>query len=368
MRESVASRRRRLLAAVLARGEVGLRELAAELGVSVVTARRDAEELARAGQLRRAHGVVRAIGGPAATVSESALPSGTTVALIVPELHSYLNEALYGARRVLEGAGLRIAVHTVPRADVGTERQLVERALTEGARGLIVAPRWRSRAAEEADAAWLADTGVPTVLLERRPGPDSPLATLDSVCSDHRYGIGLAVGHLLALGHRRILLAARDDSPTARAVRAAFDTVVAQRPGVVSAGTVLSSPDAGSAPHASGRGVDLTAVLAGQGATGVIGHSDADALVLVRQLTRAGVRVPEDCSMIAYDDVVAALADPPLTAVAPPKAEVGRMAAELLLRRIGEVAAGVGVWPTQRLELLPRLEVRESTGLCADPL
>ncbi len=61
---------------------------------------------------------------------------------------------------------------------------------------------------------------------------------------------------------------------------------------------------------------------------------------------------------MAYDDVVAGLATPPLTAVSPPRAEVGRVAAELLLRRLRESAPG----PTRRVELLPRLMVRGSTA------
>jgi DNA-binding LacI/PurR family transcriptional regulator len=82
-----------------------------------------------------------------------------------------------------------------------------------------------------------------------------------------------------------------------------------------------------------------------------------DALMLVEQLAGRGVRVPQDCSVVAYDDVVAALGSTPLTAVAPPKADVGRIAAELLLRRLATPQG----WRTQRVQLLPELKVRGST-------
>lgn len=62
--------------------------------------------------------------------------------------------------------------------------------------------------------------------------------------------------------------------------------------------------------------------------------------------------------MVAYDDVVAALGSTPLTAVAPPKAEIGRAAAELLLHRLSGGAGATG--PVRRTELLPTLEVRGS--------
>jgi DNA-binding LacI/PurR family transcriptional regulator len=67
--------------------------------------------------------------------------------------------------------------------------------------------------------------------------------------------------------------------------------------------------------------------------------------------------VPGDCSVVAYDDVVAALGSTPLTAIAPPKAEVGRLAAGLLLERL----RGPVQTPPRRITVLPELKVRGST-------
>lgn len=392
MREPVEVRRQRILAVVASRGTARVRDLASELEVSVVTVRRDVEELARAGKLRRGHGVVRPV-GPADGVEGSASaarPAGTAaadggpIALVVPERHSYLFEALHGARTVLEEAGRRTVLFLSPQA-AGAERPLVERALASGASGLLIAPRWRSTAAEEADYDWLARLEVPTVLMERRPRPGSALHALDTVCSDHWYGVHLAVEHLTGLGHRRIVLAARDDSPTARAIRVAFTRIAATHPGVTDWTVTLSSPDAApdASPEAGGPGsrargepLDLAGLLRARGATGAVLHGDVDALLLVQRLVEAGVRVPEDVSVVAYDDVVAALGSTPLTAVAPPKAEVGRQAARLLLGRLAAGAsggphgaagtggvglAGGAVGAVCRLELLPELKVRGST-------
>ncbi|MEV7422654.1 MULTISPECIES: substrate-binding domain-containing protein [unclassified Streptomyces] len=375
MREPVELRRQRILAVVEARGSVKVSTLAAELEVSVVTLRRDVEELAREGRLRRGHGVVRPVGAaqPEAAVpaarSGGPAPDGDPVALVVPERHSYLYETLHGARTVLAEAGVRVALHIAPQA-VGAERPLVEAALAGGARGLLIAPRWRSAQAEEADYGWLAEVGVPTVLMERRPRPGSALHALDTVCSDHWYGIHLAVDHLVGLGHRRIVLAARDDSPTARTLRAAFAEIAAARPEVEDWSVVLSSPDAvpgpppGASPEA-GEGapprpaLDLAGLLRERRATCAVLHGDVDALMLVQRLAEDGVRVPEDCSVVAYDDVVAALGTTPLTAVAPPKSEIGRAAAELLLHRLAGPAGAAG--PVRRTEVLPGLKVRGST-------
>ncbi|MET9778122.1 substrate-binding domain-containing protein [Streptomyces sp. NPDC006367] len=356
MREPVDVRRQRILAAVRARGTARVRDLADELQVSVVTVRRDVEELTREGRLRRGHGVVRST-LPAPEVPAGTLADGDRVAVVVPERHSYLTETLHGARTVLEEAGVRLALHIAPQA-AGAERPLAERALEDGARGLLLAPRWSSLAAEEADHGWLAALEVPTVLMERRPRRGSAPHVLDSVCSDHWYGAHLAVEHLVGLGHRRIVFATRDDSPTARTLRAAFAGIAAAHPLVERWAWALSTPESGpEGPYTEDETAELPVLLRRTGATAAVLHGDVDALMIVQRLADEGVRVPEDCSVVAYDDVVAGLAAPPLTAVAPPRAEVGRVAAELLLERLREP----GGRAARRVELLPRLMVRGST-------
>jgi len=360
MRETSDVRRGRVRAVVQARGAARVHDLASELEVSVVTVRRDVEELARAGKLRRGHGVARSI----VPVEEEPAPAEAaersgTVALVVPERHAYLYEAVHGARAVLEEASMRVVLHIAPQVR-GAERPIVERVVSDDVDGLLIAPRWRTTAAEEADYGWLAEAGVPTVIMERRPRPGSALHAVDSVCSDHWYGMHLAVEHLVSLGHRRIVLAARDDSPTARTLRKAFAEIASANAGIDDWTVVLSAPDAGPDPDdRSAAPVALAELLREREATAAVLHGDVDALMLVQQLADEGVRVPEDCSVVAYDDVVAALGSTPLTAVAPPKDEVGRVAAELLLRRLAEPSNSDN--RPRRLELLPELKVRGST-------
>ncbi|ANN15670.1 LacI family transcriptional regulator [Amycolatopsis orientalis] len=354
MRELGGDRRRRILAAVEARGEARVTDLAAELEVSVVTVRRDVEGLAREGRLRRGHGVAKALVPHVVAQAEHEVGGGT-VALVVPERHAYLNEAVHGARSALEEAGMRVVLHIAPRIEGSAEHSIVERVLADDVRGLLIAPRWRTAEAEEADYGWIADMPVPTVVMERRPRPGSVLHATDSVCTDHWYGVHLAVDHLVSLGHKRIVLAARDDSPTARALRAAF-AEIAGRPEIEESAVILSAPDAGPDHSAPPQDEGELAELVGErGFTGAVLHGDVDALMLVERLAEAGLHVPRDYSVVAYDDVVAALGSTPLTAVAPPKAEVGRVAAEQLLRRL----AGDG--PPQRVQLMPELKIRGST-------
>lgn len=288
MREPVDLRRQRILAAVQARGTARVRDLADELQVSVVTVRRDVEELTREGRLSRGHGVVRSTLPARESAPEAVPAAGDRVAVVVPVRHSYLTETLHGARTVLERAGVRMALHLAPQAS-GAERPLVERALADGADGLLIAPRWRGRADEEADHEWLAGTGVPTVLMERRPWRGSALHALDSVCSDHWYGAHLAVEHLVGLGHRRIVVATRHDSPTARSLRAAFTEIAGAHPLVERWAWTLVAPEAGAdGPYSADETAEPPALMRKVGATAMVLHGDVDALMVVQRLAEEG--------------------------------------------------------------------------------
>lgn len=86
-------------------------------------------------------------------------------------------------------------------------------------------------------------------------------------------------------------------------------------------------------------------------------HPDNEALALLRRLRAGAVKVPDDVAILAYDDEVAALADIPLSAIAPAKHEVGASAVDLLVRRLDRPGAA-----RHRLLVLPELRVRHSTG------
>lgn len=352
MREPGEHRRQRILAVVDRRGQARVTDLASELDVSVVTVRRDVEELAVAGKLARGHGVVRSMlpsaPQPPVRAKEAA------VALVIPERHAYLDEAVNGARAALAAGGMRAVLHIAPRV-AGAERPIAERVVAEGARGLLIAPRWRTADDEVADYQWLSELPVPVVLMERRPRAGSVLHAADSACTDHWYGMHLAIDHLAGLGHRRIVLAARDDSPTARTLRSAFVEIAASRPEIEDWAVTLSAPDSRADPDVPDASPPVAELIRSVGATAAVMHSDVDALMLVQQLDEAGIRVPADCSVVAYDDVVAPMGVTPLTAVAPPKTEVGRAAAELLLARLA------GPSRPRRVAVLPELKVRGST-------
>ncbi|WP_406453802.1 substrate-binding domain-containing protein [Streptomyces sp. NBC_00876] len=357
MRESAAERHDRLLGLVRDRGSARVSDLASQLGVSPVTVRRDVEDLAARGLLDRVHGSVSWPQDAAPAGGPGGAGGGLVLGMLAPSATYYFAEVIRGAHEAAARAGARLILRISdyrPQED----QARTEGLLSAGAEGLLVAPGWQHPGDPSAFGAWIGSLPVPTVLLERRPAPGSPLDGLDRVCSDHAHGVLLAVRHLVDLGHGAPLLMARADSPTALAVRSGYAEALTLL-GLPTPQDVIESVPADQAPEVFERAVRALreAVLSGV-ATAALIHNDVDAIQVVQRLAELGVRVPQDLALIAYDDEVAALADTPLTAVAPPKREVGRHATELLVERLGEASGA----PRRHLTLLPQLRVRDSCG------
>ncbi|WP_432104162.1 substrate-binding domain-containing protein [Streptomyces sp. bgisy091] len=347
-----SSRQDRIVAALRLRGTARVAELAIEFGVSHVTMRRDVEALARSERVVRSHGVVRL--RPDSRRSATGPLSGT-VAMVAPGRSAYFAEIVQGARAAAAERGLAWKFMACDE-DESAGATLHRAMTTANLVGSLLSPRWRlplNTEAEEAAWALSAPTAPPSVLVERLATSGSALARVDAVCTDHTHGVILALRHLCARGHRRILLAARDDSPTARTIRDTFAAQLGKMHLPVVAEPLLSSAGAGRnpddpVPH-------LPTIVRSTKATAVLAHSDVDAVNLVQQLHSAGLQVPNDVSVVAYDDVIAGVGGLELTTVAPPKQEIGRTALALLQDRI-EVGGAV-----RHVELLPQLRDRGST-------
>lgn len=361
MRLHVDQRHERVLELVRERGSLRVAELAAELGVSVVTLRRDVETLAAQGRLRRLHGAVVRPGGPAPAAAAAGEPrqetlEGAVIGMIVPTTVNLFADIVRGAREAVEARGGRLVLGVSGYVDAEDTVQ-AEHLIAGGARGLLVAPSWFAGVPQDGQEKWLVECGVPTVLVERSAPPGNPAADLDRVRTDRAHGAAVAVGHLAALGHRRIT-AVLQEGPHAVQISAGFEAAVRARGIDVDQGapTVREHGDYDAS-------VDyLVRAVRERGVTAALVHSDEDAIVLVPRLQAHGVRVPDDLALIAYEDQVAGLADVPLTAIAPPTRAVGERAATLLLRRVAQRGEGRRPGPRQHLDLLPELHIRSSCG------
>ncbi|BCW44951.1 LacI family transcriptional regulator [Arthrobacter sp. StoSoilB5] len=333
-------------------GRVITTALAQELGLSEITARRAINSLCSSGHLVRVHGGATL---PSNTKVEHVLGSAT--GLVVPTSDYYYARVIAGAESVAAQLGTRLVLG-VTHYDEGSEKERVQRLIDLGVRGILLATSVYEPGG--VTGKWLDSLTLPVVLMERSFTYPETAREYDSVRSDHTYGAALAVRHLAELGHTSIGLAIREETPTARGLKAGYEQTVAQLKLDVDA-PYQPLPIIATDPE--GTDIALNAFLdecIRQGTKAAIVHVDTHASRLVELAASRGIRVPEDLSIVAYDDEVAAFALVPLTAVSPPKHAVGASAMRLLDARLGDPTGGNDV-PIQHLSLMPGLTVREST-------
>ncbi|MDU0327507.1 substrate-binding domain-containing protein [Microbacterium sp. KSW2-21] len=353
-----AERRAHIVSALRTEGAVRISQLTEDLGVATVTLRRDLAQLEKEGVLRRVHG--GAVPGETAPARSAHDADGAdtavgSIAVLVPSLAYYWP----GVVRGMEDAAGRLGYKMLLRGasyELQDERPVLERLVTGGdVRGLIVAPNTDTAHARDV-MAWLADCPVPSVLVERDAVLEPGGTPMESVTTDHALGALLAARHLATLGHRKVGLILSRHSPTSRKIARGWQTACEELELTPADHFEQTLPDRTSPDFSAVVNATLDSALA-TGVTALLVHSDPEAMAFVDLALTRGISVPDDLSIIAYDDEVAQLFTPALTAVSPPRASVGEAAVELLARRIAEPDR-----PVHRVQLSPRLNIRASTA------
>lgn len=348
------ARRRQLLEALRRDGTVRVSDLTKELGAAAVTIRRDIAELAEEGAVRRVHGGATLIHPDEAPTPAPARTGGATVGMLVPSLEYYWPGVVRGAEEAGEQLGLSMVLRGSGYQvddDLPHLTRLVEQV---GVDALVAAPRLDAPTTERT-LGWLAECGRPTVLVERSATVGAHHAVMESVTSDHALGGAMAVRHLASLGHRKVGLLLSGGSPSGPHVHQGW-LQAAVECGFDPASTVdVRLP---SARDELERALDdaLDACLR-TGTTAVVVHADTEAMALVQRCELRDLSVPGDLSVVAYDDEVAGLFSPPLTAIRPPRRSLGRAAFELVAARLADPGR-----PTHRVVISPSLRVRESSA------
>ena len=203
--------------------------------------------------------------------------------------------------------------------------------------------------------------GLPAVVVDAPAWPGH-----SAILVDDEGGARQAAAHLLALGHRELLILGIE--------RALSDDALDDREGVTGrrlrgyreafdAAGVPLSPDQVLRPAATiegGEAAFLRAWSLGQRPTGVLCMSDAAAAGVLGAARRLGVRVPEELSIVGFDDLpLTRFTDPPLTTVHQPVRQKGEEAATMLLDALRRPSGGDQ--DRQRV-LETRLVVRRSTA------
>ncbi|WP_404434155.1 substrate-binding domain-containing protein [Microbacterium lacus] len=350
------ARHAHILAALERNGTVRISQLTDELGVAAVTLRRDLQQLEEEGHLERVHG-----GAVPAASSETASPetarpgSGGSIAVLVPSLNYYWPGVVRGMEQEAHRRGLRLLLRGAS-YELQDERPVLERLVaTDDVQGLIVAPNPDAAHAQDV-VQWLAESGVPSVFVEREAVALPSREPVESVTTDHALGAVLAARHLARLGHRKVGLILSRDSPTGRKIVKGWDAACEELELSPSEHFEQFFPDR-NGPGFSAAVESAIDTALSTGVTGLLIHSDPEAMAFIDIALNRGISVPDDLSVVAYDDEVAQLFTPALTAVSPPRAGVGAAAVDLLARRIEDPDR-----PVHRVSLSPTLNVRQSTA------
>jgi LacI family transcriptional regulator len=315
-------------------------DVAARSGVSIATVsrvlsgNRPASEATRARVLAAAEALDYRPSGVARALK---LQSTRTIGLVVTDIENPFFPQLVSAieaEATARGYGLLLCNTTDDEArELAALRLLVEQRVD----GIMLA----SSRAMRRHAGLLRSLGLPVVLVNSRG-----VAGLPSVDTASRRGARLATDHLIGLGHRRL---AHVTAP--RSNVAAGERLSGVRDAVRAADVDLHVVEGDGRVEGGARAVASVPA----NVTGIVCYNDLTAIGVMRGLRSAGRRVPEDVSIIGFDDIeMAAWTDPPLTTVRQPTEAMGRWAVERLL--------GGGHGDDDRLHLEPELVIRGSTA------
>ena len=199
----------------------------------------------------------------------------------------------------------------------------------------------------------LADTGIPIVQVNRRMDDDD----LPSVVADDAGGVRLALDHLVGLGHTQIAhVAGSLEVSTGEHRLHAFADAMAERGLEVDPRLTPTALN-----YSEGEGARLTRALLGEdgpGFTAIVAGNDLMALGCIDALREAGLRCPEDVSVVGFNDMDwSDRFSPPLTTVRVPHHELGVRSADLLLAQLADPSR-----PAEHLVLDVELVVRGSTA------
>jgi DNA-binding LacI/PurR family transcriptional regulator len=260
-------------------------------------------------------------------------------------------------------AGLQPANYLPLLMDTQTQRRLfdtyLKMILERRAEGVIVIASWIF---EETDL--LADiekNHVPIVIV----GRDLTGRKISSLFVDNEAGGALALRHLSDLGHRRIAVIRGPEELFDSGPRWAGVKRAAEEAGIeIDSRLVFQLPNLTDPTSGFEGGLKFAKQILDslRPFTAVLAFDDLTALGVVRGLTEAGLKVPEDCSVVGFDDVLPAIvATPGITTIHQPLREMGLLSAQWAVQGIDAREQGKRS-PARLHKALPELVVRKSTS------
>ncbi|HTC39978.1 MAG TPA: LacI family DNA-binding transcriptional regulator [Candidatus Acidoferrales bacterium] len=238
------------------------------------------------------------------------------------------------------------------------ERYL-EMLLDRRVEGLIVIANWL--VTDIKVLADLTEKQVPTVIAGRA----FEIENISTVSVDNEGGAALALEYLYGLGHREIAFLRGPKTLASSGQRWKGIRNFAQSVGLrLDVKRIVELPESLDPNSSFEAGAQLTAdLLRGRKSfSALVAYDDITALGALRALKKKGLRVPEDCSVVGFDDVAqASLSAPSLTTVRQPMEAMGSMSVGMMLDAIKAMERKKSM-PVVRRKIPAELVVRESTG------
>jgi DNA-binding LacI/PurR family transcriptional regulator len=196
--------------------------------------------------------------------------------------------------------------------------------------------------------------GIPFIQLGANPSPEVP-----AVVFDQRYGMEKLMNHLFELGHRQIAEITGLFTQNDGRVRHEVYMEMMQARGLDNSCWLEGDFTAKSGYHQTRKLLEQRKSF-----TALVCGNDEMALGALRALHEAGLRVPEDVSVVGFDDhPLGGFYEPPLTTIRQDYVEQARQGIDYLLRLIEDPET-----PVTHLVICPELVVRQSTGpVCGVP-
>lgn len=170
--------------------------------------------------------------------------------------------------------------------------------------------------------------GLPVVVLDRRLRSGD----VDEVRADSEGGAYLAVRHLLDLGHRQIAVLAGPE-----AVSTSADRVSGYRRALLEAGVDPRTQEIHFGEYTEASGFEMTGRLlaAPSRPTAIFAGNNFIAFGSIQAIRESGLEIPDDMSIVVFDDLPQGWVLPFLTVISQPAYEIGKLAAEMMLERLG---------------------------------
>jgi DNA-binding LacI/PurR family transcriptional regulator len=267
-----------------------------------------------------------------------------TIGVIVPEVSDgYSASVMSGVEdHLLQEGYFYFVVSHRHRADLIDEypRLFLERSVD----GLIAV-----------DTPWTLQLSVPVVTVSGH----NHVKGVTNIVLDHVRAAEIALKHLFHLGHREIAFIKGQEFSSDTEVRWANIEKAARHLGLRISSALVSQLEGDSPSPELGYEAAQKLLSSHKRFTALFAFNDISAMGAIRALREARLRVPDDVSVVGFDDIQsAAYQNPALTTVRQPLREMGRIAAETLLRRIRRSEAHANGAETT---VEPKLMIRETT-------